>query len=137
MTLKESTAQDTALAAKASPQVPDQGGENDGKKQHSKAFLVLAPMGPGIVTAMAGNDAGGISTYSTVGAKFGYMTLWIIPVMCVLLIVVQTTATRMGVVTGKGFSALIRESFGHPPYSTCRWHCLSGNVATTFSNSQA
>ena len=49
---------------------------------------------------------------STVGAKFGYMTLWIIPVMCVLLIVVQTTATRMGVVTGKGFSALIRESFG-------------------------
>lgn len=69
-------------------------------------------MGPGIVTAMAGNDAGGISTYSTVGAKFGYMTLWIIPVMCVLLIVVQTTATRMGVVTGKGFSALIRESFG-------------------------
>lgn len=57
MTLKESTAQDTALAAKASPQVPDQGGENDGKKQHSKAFLVLAAMGPGIVTAMAGNDA--------------------------------------------------------------------------------
>ena len=103
MTLKESTAQDTALAAKASPQVPDQGGENDSKKQHSKAFLVLAAMGPGIVTAMAGNDAGGISTYSTVGAKFGYMTLWIIPVMCVLLIVVQTTATRMGVVTGKGF----------------------------------
>ena len=79
MTLKESTAQDTALAAKASPQVPDQGGDNDGKKQHSKAFLVLAAMGPGIVTAMAGNDAGGISTYSTVGAKFGYMTLWIIP----------------------------------------------------------
>ena len=69
MTLKESTAQDTALAAKASPQVPDQGGENDGKKQHSKAFLVLAAMGPGIVTAMAGNDAGGISTYSTVGVK--------------------------------------------------------------------
>ena len=121
MTLKESTAQDTALAAKASPQVPDQGSENDGKKQHSKAFLVLAAMGPGIVTAMAGNDAGGISTYSTVGAKFGYMTLWIIPIMCVLLIVVQTTATRMGVVTGKGFSALIRESFG------------IGNVATTFS----
>ena len=66
MTLKESTAQDTALAAKASPQVPDQGAENDGKKQHSKAFLVLAAMGPGIVTAMAGNDAGGISTYSMV-----------------------------------------------------------------------
>ena len=45
MTLKESTAQDTALAAKASPQDPDQGSENDGKKQHSKSFLVLAAMG--------------------------------------------------------------------------------------------
>ena len=133
MTLKESTAQDTALAAKASPQVPDQGGENDGKKQHSKAFLVLAAMGPGIVTAMAGNDAGGISTYSTVGAKFGYMTLWIIPVMCVLLIVVQTTATRMGVVTGKGFSALIRESFGIRLTALAMLALLIGNVATTFS----
>ncbi len=133
MTLKESTAQDTALAAKASPQVPDQGGENDSKKQHSKAFLVLAAMGPGIVTAMAGNDAGGISTYSTVGAKFGYMTLWIIPVMCVLLIVVQTTATRMGAVTGKGFSALIRESFGIRLTALAMLALLIGNVATTFS----
>ena len=133
MTLKESTAQDTALAAKASPQVPDQGSENDGKKQHSKAFLVLAAMGPGIITAMAGNDAGGISTYSTVGAKFGYMTLWIIPVMCVLLIVVQTTATRMGVVTGKGFSALIRESFGIRLTALAMLALLIGNVATTFS----
>ncbi len=133
MTLKESTAQDTALAAKASQHVPDQGGENDGKKQHSKAFLVLAAMGPGIVTAMAGNDAGGISTYSTVGAKFGYMTLWIIPVMCVLLIVVQTTATRMGVVTGKGFSALIRESFGIRLTALAMLALLIGNVATTFS----
>ena len=133
MTLKESTAQDTALAAKASPQVSDQGSENDGKKQHSKAFLVLAAMGPGIVTAMAGNDAGGISTYSTVGAKFGYMTLWIIPIMCVLLIVVQTTATRMGVVTGKGFSALIRESFGIRLTALAMLALLIGNVATTFS----
>lgn len=133
MTLKESTAQDTALAAKASPQVPDQGDDNDGKKQHSKAFLVLAAMGPGIVTAMAGNDAGGISTYSTVGAKFGYMTLWIIPVMCILLIVVQTTATRMGVVTGKGFSALIRESFGIRLTALAMLALLIGNVATTFS----
>ncbi len=133
MTLKESTAQDTALAAKASSQAPDADSENDNKKQHSKAFLVLAAMGPGIVTAMAGNDAGGISTYSTVGAKFGYMTLWIIPVMCVLLIVVQTTATRMGAVTGKGFSALIRESFGIRLTALAMLALLIGNVATTFS----
>ena len=134
MTLKEGTAQDTTLAAQASPKTPEkQGGEGDGKKQHSKAFLVLAAMGPGIVTAMAGNDAGGISTYSTVGAKFGYMTLWIIPIMCVLLIVVQTTATRMGAVTGKGFSALIRESFGIRLTALAMMALLIGNVATTFS----
>ena len=102
-------------------------------KKPSKLLLVLAAMGPGIVTAMAGNDAGGISTYSTVGAKFGYMTLWIIPVMCVLLIVVQTTATRMGVVTGKGFSALIRESFGIRLTALAMLALLIGNVATTFS----
>ena len=56
-------------------------------KQKSKLLLILAAMGPGIVTAMAGNDAGGISTYSTVGAQFGFATLWVIPIMCVLLIV--------------------------------------------------
>lgn len=103
------------------------------KKQHSRAFLILAAMGPGIVTAMAGNDAGGISTYSTAGAKFGYMTLWVIPVMCVLLIVVQTTATRMGIVTGKGFSALIRERFGIRLTALAMLALLIGNVATTFS----
>ena len=81
-------------------------------KQKSKLLLILAAMGPGIVTAMAGNDAGGISTYSTVGAQFGFATLWVIPIMCVLLIVVEMTAAKMGAVTGKGFAALIRESFG-------------------------
>lgn len=102
-------------------------------KQHSKAWLILAAMGPGIITAMAGNDAGGISTYSTVGAKFGYMTLWVIPIMCVLLIVVQTTATRMGAVTGKGFAALIRERFGIRLAALAMLALLIGNVATTFS----
>lgn len=102
-------------------------------KQRSKAWLILAAMGPGIITAMAGNDAGGISTYSTVGAKFGYMTLWVIPIMCVLLIVIQTTATRMGAVTGKGFSALIRERFGIRLTALAMLALLIGNVATTFS----
>ena len=74
------------------------------KKQPKKIWLLLAALGPGIVTAMAGNDAGGISTYSTVGAKFGFATLWVIPIMCVLLIVVEMTAARMGAVTGKGFA---------------------------------
>lgn len=107
-------------------------GANEPRK-HSKLMLVLMAMGPGIVTAMAGNDAGGISTYSTVGAKFGFMTLWIIPIMCLLLIIVQTTATRMGAVTGKGFAALIRERFGIRLTSLAMLALLIGNVATTFS----
>ncbi len=103
------------------------------KKQRSKLLLVLAAMGPGIVTAMAGNDAGGISTYSTAGAEFGFGTLWVIPLMCVLLIVVETTAGRMGAVTGKGFAALIRERFGIRLTAFAMLALLIGNVATTFS----
>ena len=101
--------------------------------QKSKALLILAAMGPGVVTAMAGNDAGGIATYSTVGAKFGFMSLWVIPAMCILLVVIQTTATRMGAVTGKGFSALIRERFGIRLTALAMLALLIGNVATTFS----
>lgn len=102
-------------------------------KKRSRILLVLTAMGPGVIAAMAGNDAGGISTYSTAGAKFGYMTLWAIPVMCILLIVVQTTATRMGIVTGKGFSALIRERFGIRLTALAMLALLIGNIATTFS----
>ncbi len=103
-----------------------------GRKQR-KILLLLAALGPGIVTAMAGNDAGGISTYSTAGAKFGYATLWVIPLMCVLLIVVEMTAARMGAVTGKGFAALIRERFGIRLTALAMLALLIGNVATTFS----
>lgn len=98
-----------------------------------KLLLVLAAMGPGIVTAMAGNDAGGISTYSTAGANFGFTTLWVVPVMCVLLIIVETCAGRMGAVTGKGFAALIRERFGIRLTALAMLALLIGNVATTFS----
>ncbi len=102
-------------------------------KQKSRLLLVLAAMGPGIVTAMAGNDAGGISTYSTVGAQFGFATLWVIPIMCILLIVVEITAARMGAVTGKGFAALIRERFGIRLTALAMMALLIGNVCTTFS----
>ena len=103
------------------------------EKKRSKLWLVLAAMGPGIVTAMAGNDAGGISTYSTAGANFGFGTLWVIPIMCILLIVVETTAGKMGAVTGKGFAALIRERFGIRLTALAMLALLVGNVATTFS----
>ncbi len=112
--------------------VEDQVGPEAAKKP-SKLWLVLAAMGPGIITAMAGNDAGGISTYSTAGANFGFATLWVIPVMCILLAVVETTAGRMGAVTGKGFAALIRERFGIRLTAFAMLALLIGNVATTFS----
>ncbi len=103
------------------------------ERRPSKLWLLLAAMGPGIITAMAGNDAGGISTYSTAGASFGFATLWVIPIMCVLLIVVETTAGRMGAVTGKGFAALIRERFGIRLTALAMLALLIGNVCTTFS----
>lgn len=102
-------------------------------KSKSRMLMVLAAMGPGIITAMAGNDAGGISTYSTAGASYGFKTLWVIPIMCLMLIIVEMTASRMGAVTGKGFAALIRERFGIRWTTLAMGALLIGNVATTFS----
>jgi Mn2+/Fe2+ NRAMP family transporter len=80
---------------------------------HWKSVLLfLAVAGPGIITSNVDNDAGGIATYSMAGAHFGYGLLWsLIPIM-LALIIVQEMAARMGVVTGKGLSDLIRERFG-------------------------
>ncbi len=103
------------------------------KKTRPRALLVLAAMGPGIVTAMAGNDAGGISTYSTAGASFGFRTLWVIPIMCIMLALVELTAAKMGAVTGKGFAALIRERFGIRAAAFAMAALLIGNIAPTFS----
>lgn len=75
-------------------------------------FAYLAILGPGIIAANAGNDAGGIATYSSVGAGFGYTLLWTFIPMTVSLIVVQEMCMRMGVVTGQGLADLIREQFG-------------------------
>lgn len=106
---------------------------DDAPKKRNRMLFLLGAMGPGIVSAMAGNDAGGISTYSTAGADFGYATLWSVPIMCLLLAVVQMTASRMGAVTGKGFAALIRERFGIRLTTLAMIALLIGNVATTFS----
>lgn len=75
-------------------------------------LLLFAVLGPGFVTASAGNDVGGIATYSSAGAQFGYDILWLMIPLAVALIVVQEMSARMGCVTGKGLAALIRESFG-------------------------
>src|ERR1700719_1217706 len=72
----------------------------------------LAVLGPGFITANVDNDPGGILKYSQAGAKFGYALLWTLIPTTIALVVVQEMAARMGAVTGKGLSDLIREEFG-------------------------
>ena len=75
-------------------------------------MLFLAVLGPGFITANVDNDSGGILTYSQAGAQYGYTLLWTMIPITLALIVVQEMCARMGVVTGKGLSDLIREEFG-------------------------
>lgn len=78
----------------------------------ARIALIVAVVGPGIITANVDNDAGGITTYSLAGAQFGYGLLWTLLPITVALAVVQEMCARMGVVTGKGLADLIREQFG-------------------------
>jgi NRAMP (natural resistance-associated macrophage protein)-like metal ion transporter len=78
----------------------------------ARLLLVLGVLGPGLIAANAGNDAGGIATYSSVGAKYGYDLLWLMVLITVSLATVQVLAARMGAVTGKGLAELIRENYG-------------------------
>ena len=77
-----------------------------------RILLFLAVLGPGFITANVDNDAGGILTYSQAGAQYGYSLLWTMLPITIALIVVQEMCARMGAVTGKGLSDLIREEFG-------------------------
>jgi NRAMP (natural resistance-associated macrophage protein)-like metal ion transporter len=80
--------------------------------RRSRLLVLLGLLGPGLIAANAGNDAGGIATYSTVGAKYGYDLLWMMALITVSLAIVQSLAARMGAVTGKGLAELIREGYG-------------------------
>ncbi|HTB96366.1 MAG TPA: Nramp family divalent metal transporter [Terracidiphilus sp.] len=82
------------------------------KRWRTRILLFLAVLGPGFITANVDNDSGGILTYSQAGAQFGYTLLWMMLPITIALIVVQEMCARMGVVTGKGLSDLIREEFG-------------------------
>lgn len=75
-------------------------------------LLFLSVLGPGLISAVADNDAGGIATYSVAGAHFGYQILWVLLLCVFSLFCVQEMCVRMGIVTGKGLSDLIREEFG-------------------------
>jgi NRAMP (natural resistance-associated macrophage protein)-like metal ion transporter len=102
-----------------------------GKRSWRRSLPLLAALGPGIIAASAGNDAGGIATYSAGGASYGYAILWMILVMTFSLVVVQEMAARMGMVTGKGFAALIRERFGIRPTLFAMVCLLASNAATS------
>jgi Mn2+/Fe2+ NRAMP family transporter len=77
-----------------------------------RLLALLAVVGPGIITANADNDAGGVATYSVAGAHYGYSLLWIMPLVALALVVVQEMSARLGVVTGKGLAGIIRENMG-------------------------
>ena len=77
-----------------------------------RLLIFLSVVGPGIITGTSDNDAGGVATYSVVGAHFGYQMLWILVVITFILFVTQEMGARLGVVTGKGLGDLIRENFG-------------------------
>jgi len=82
------------------------------KRFRYQIVMFFAVLGPGLITANVDNDAGGIFTYSQAGAKWGYLPLWTLIPITLLLIVTQEMCSRMGAVTGKGLSDLIREEFG-------------------------
>jgi NRAMP (natural resistance-associated macrophage protein)-like metal ion transporter len=105
-----------------------------GRFRRRGLLAFLAVMGPGIIAGVAGNDAGGLTTYSVMGAETGLRLLWIFPLTIVILAIVQEMVARLGVVTGQGLSDLIRERFG------VRWTVfamavlLVANVANTIAN---
>jgi NRAMP (natural resistance-associated macrophage protein)-like metal ion transporter len=103
----------TGLEQATAP-TPQPGGPPPARRRPSlrrRVVLLLAFMGPGIVAANAGNDAGGIATYASAGAQYGYRTLFAMALVTVALVVVQEMCARLGAYTGEGLGALIREQF--------------------------
>src|SRR5438874_12578968 len=95
-----------------------------------RILLFFAVVGPGFITANVDNDAGGILTYSSAGAQFGHLLLWTMIPITLALIVVQEMCARMGAVTGKGLSDLIREEFG----LRITFFMMIGILITNFGN---
>jgi len=100
------------------------------RRWKTRILLFLAVVGPGFITANVDNDAGGILTYSSAGAQFGHLLLWTMIPITVALIVVQEMCARMGAVTGKGLSDLVREEFGF----RITFFMMLGILITNFGN---
>jgi len=103
------------------------------KSRWKSALILLAVIGPGIITSNVDNDAGGIATYSIAGAHFGYSLIWSLIPITLALIIIQEMCARMGVVTGKGLSDLIREHFG----VKITFYLLMALIFTNFGNTIA
>lgn len=115
--------------------------DNDGKgvagvafkRMRERAALFLTVMGPGIITAFADNDAGGIATYSAAGARYGYSLLFVLFLSVLVLTVVQEISARTGAVTGRGLSDLIRERYGVKWTLFAMTVLMVANIGTTVS----
>src|SRR5947207_15953782 len=103
------------------------------KSWRTRIALVLAVVGPGYNTTSGDNEAEGIATYPAAGAQFGYSLLWVMIPTTIALVVVQEMASRMGAVTGKGLSDLIREEFGF----RVTFFLMLALVVTNFGNIMA
>ncbi len=108
-------------------------GDTASGKRRRRWFTFLAIAGPGIIAANAGNDAGGIITYASAGAQFGYRTLFFMLLVTVGLVVVQEMCARLGAFTGKGLAALIREEFSLRLASFALFFLVVANVGLVVS----
>jgi len=93
--------------------------------------MFFSVVGPGLITANADNDVGGIFTYSSAGAQFGYSLLWLLVPVTIALVVVQEMCARMGAITGKGLADLIRENFGVKVTFWCLLLFVLGDIGNT------
>jgi Mn2+/Fe2+ NRAMP family transporter len=102
-----------------------------GRIGRTRLLIFFAVMGPGLIAAASDNDAGGITTWSVIGAKYGYSLLWLLLLITPILAVTQEMGARMGVVTGKGLAALIRERFSLKITALAMLALLVANFGTT------
>jgi Mn2+/Fe2+ NRAMP family transporter len=103
------------------------------KGPRARPLAFLAFLGPGLIAANAGNDAGAVATWSSVGAQYGYALLWVLVIITISLSVIQEMCARMGAATGKGLSDLIRERFGVRGAAFAMSTLLLANILITIS----
>lgn len=115
------------------PEVPRAGGGRRWFSRRARFAATLAVLGPGIVSGFADNDAGGITTYSLAGAKFGYDLLWVLLATQIALFVTQEIGARMGLATGQGLTGLIRERFGVRWAAFAALTMIAANLGSTVS----